>query len=85
MLPKKGFLIAGGIGLVALGAIISPIPGPGGLPVMLLGAVVILRNSQAMRRRWIKLRRRWPGAVGTFDSLMRGAARRRRKAATHSG
>lgn len=74
-------LIALGAGLVALGAVIAPIPGPGGLPVMLVGTVVLLRHSPRMRRHWVRARRRWPATFGPLDTLLRRAHRRKREAA----
>lgn len=70
------FLTIGGT-LVVLGAVIAPLPGPGGLPVALVGTVVLLRHSARMRRHWVKARRRWPKAIGPLDRLLRRANRRK--------
>lgn len=71
-----------GASLVVLGAIIAPLPGPGGLPVALVGTVVLLRHSPGLRRRWVKARRRWPGIIGRLDALMRRSRRKRQTAET---
>lgn len=70
--------VATGIALVALGVVIAPLPGPGGLPVVLVGTVVVLRNSPSMRRRWVRAKRRWPGLLGPADSLLRRLRRKGR-------
>lgn len=75
---RKTLYLTIGASLVVLGAVIAPLPGPGGLPVALVGTVVLLRHSPRMRRHWVKARRRWPGAVGPLDRLLR--RRHRRKA-----
>lgn len=76
---KKTLVIAGGFGLLALAVVVSPLPGPGGLPIALVGAAVLLKASPTMRRHWIKAKRRWPKAVAPVDRLLR---RRKRLAAT---
>lgn len=76
---RKTIYVAGGMSLVVLGVLISPLPGPGGLPVALIGAVVVLRHSPRMRRRWVRATKRWPRAMGPLDGLLRRLRRFRRK------
>lgn len=68
---RKTVYLTIGASLVVLGAVIAPLPGPGGLPVALVGTVVLLRNSQRMRRHWVKARRRWPRVIDPLDRLLR--------------
>jgi hypothetical protein len=74
-------LIGLGWTIFALGIVISPLPGPGGLPIMLIGAIIILRNSWDARRLFVRMKRRYPV---TFTPLkraldaLRGRLRRRR-------
>lgn len=75
--PLRKFYVVAGLALVALGVAISPLPGPGGLPVVMVGTVVVLRHSPPMRRRWVRARKRWPRMFGPLDNLLR---RLRRKA-----
>lgn len=77
---RKPFFLAIGGCLVVLGAIIAPLPGPGGLPVALVGTVLLLRHSPRLRRHWVKARRRWPATIGPLDRLVRRAHRRKRQA-----
>ncbi|MBI5165468.1 MAG: hypothetical protein HY985_16380 [Magnetospirillum sp.] len=68
---RKTLTISLGVSLVVLGVVIAPLPGPGGLPVILLGTVVLLRSSAGMKRRWVRARRRWPGALTALDNVVR--------------
>lgn len=70
--------LASGLTLVVLGIVIAPLPGPGGLPVILAGAVVMMRNSPTARRQWARAAKRWPGVFGPFDDALRRLRRRRR-------
>lgn len=58
--------------LVVAGVIIAPLPGPFGLPISLLGLVVILRNSMSAKRGFIRLQRRHPRVLFPVRRMMRG-------------
>jgi uncharacterized membrane protein YbaN (DUF454 family) len=79
---RKTLYMAGGIGLVVLGVVIAPLPGPGGLPVVMVGAVVLLRHSPRMRRHWVRARKRWPRLMGPLDGILM-RMRRKRPATIH--
>ncbi|MBC7952828.1 MAG: hypothetical protein H7Z12_13555 [Rhodospirillaceae bacterium] len=81
---RKTLYVAGGIGLIVLGVVIAPLPGPGGLPVVMIGAVVLLRHSPRMRRNWVRARKRWPRVMGPLDSILT-RIRRKRQPPTSSG
>ncbi len=68
--------IAAGFVLVALGVALAPLPGPGGLPVAMVGAVVVLRHSPAMRRQWVRARRRWPRTLAPAEWVLRKLRRK---------
>jgi len=68
---RKVLYVSAGIGLIVLGAVIAPLPGPGGLPVAMVGTVVVLRHSPRMRRHWVRARKRWPRAMGPLDGILR--------------
>lgn len=53
-------LIGMGWTIIGLGVLIAPLPGPGGLPVMLLGGAILLRNSADARRLFVRMKRRYP-------------------------
>lgn len=53
-------LIAMGWTIIGLGLLLTPLPGPGGLPVALVGGVILLRNSPHARRLFVRMKRRHP-------------------------
>lgn len=69
-LVRLGLLILGGA-IVLLGALIAPLPGPMGVPVMLVGLVLMLRSSYGARKLFIRAQRRWPKVVYPFRRLLR--------------
>jgi hypothetical protein len=62
-----------GIGgfMVVLGFLMAPLPGPLGLPVTLAGLVIVLRNSFAARRAFIKFQRKHPKTIFPLRRLLR--------------
>ncbi len=63
-------MAVGGV-LVLLGILIAPLPGPLGVPVSLLGLVLILRNSYWAKRQFIRAQHARPKWVYPFRRLMR--------------
>ncbi|RZJ89823.1 MAG: hypothetical protein EON88_19345 [Brevundimonas sp.] len=64
-------MTAAGIGVVLLGVIIAPLPGPLGLPVMVLGLMLILKASIWAKRAFIRAQRARPNWVYPFRRLLR--------------
>ena len=64
-------LIALGLAIIAAGVVISPLPGPGGIPVMVLGLMLVLRNSFWARKQFIKVQRAHPRIVFPIRRLLR--------------
>lgn len=64
-------LMALGFVIMLLGALIAPLPGPFGLPVAVVGLVIVLRNSWRAKRWFIRAQRSWPKYVYPFRRLMR--------------
>ncbi len=64
-------LLATGVLLVIAGALIAPLPGPMGLPVAVVGLVLILRNSYWAKRQFIRAQHARPNWVYPFRRLMR--------------
>lgn len=60
-----------GAGVVLLGVAIAPLPGPLGLPVMVLGLMLILKASIWAKRAFIRAQRARPNWVYPFRRLMR--------------
>lgn len=60
-----------GVFVMLLGLAIAPLPGPGGIPVITVGLVMVLRNSYWAKRQFIKAQRAKPNLVYPFRRLMR--------------
>jgi hypothetical protein len=59
-------------GLVMLaGAVLTPLPGHVGLPLLVIGLMIVLRNSIQARRKFIRLQRRHPKMVFPIRRLLR--------------
>jgi hypothetical protein len=69
-LVRTGWVLLGLL-VVLAGIVIAPIPGPGGIPVITLGMVVILRHSRSAKRSFIRAQRRWPRALSPVRRLLR--------------
>ncbi|HEY8574229.1 hypothetical protein [Phenylobacterium sp.] len=67
---RSGLVALGGL-IVLLGVLLAPIPGPGGIPVIALGLVVILRNSYKAKRVFVRAQHRWPRWITPIRRLMR--------------
>ncbi|QNM83928.1 hypothetical protein H8M03_00690 [Sphingomonas sabuli] len=67
-----------GILLIIGGILISPLPGPGGVFLIIPGIALVLRTSMWARRRYVKFKR-WQPRVGRFTdlALRRESAKRR--------
>lgn len=70
-------LIGTGWTIIGLGVLIAPVPGPGGLPVMLLGGAILLRNSADARRLFVRMKRRYPRAFRPVERIRLRLRRRR--------
>ena len=64
-------LVVLGLLIILAGVIIAPLPGPFGLPIAMVGLMIVLRNSMWAKRRFIAAKRRWPNWVYPFRRLMR--------------
>ncbi|CAN7213148.1 hypothetical protein LJR219_000676 [Phenylobacterium sp. LjRoot219] len=57
--------------LILAGFIIAPLPGPLGLPLTVIGLMIVLRNSFAARRQFVRLQRAQPKMVFPIRRLLR--------------
>jgi len=56
---KQVVYLAVGVALVPVGVIIAPLPGPGGIPVIAVGIILIISSSRRAAG-WVRLhRRKW--------------------------
>lgn len=68
---KRLGMMALGFLIIGLGILIAPLPGPGGIPVIALGLVLLLRNSWWAKRQFIRAQHARPKWVYPFRRLMR--------------
>jgi hypothetical protein len=68
---SRWLLIALGLLIIAAGVVISPLPGPGGIPVIVLGLMLVLRNSFWARKQFIRVQRAHPKIVFPIRRLLR--------------
>lgn len=73
LLARAGRWLFFGLGLaiVAFGILIAPLPGPGGLPVIVVGLMVTLRNSFWAKRQFIRFQRAHPKMIFPIRRLLR--------------
>ncbi|CAO3430884.1 hypothetical protein [Azospirillum doebereinerae] len=72
-------LIGTGCVIITLGLLIAPLPGPGGLPVMILGGILVLRNSADARRLFVRSKRRYPRILGPIERFRVKLRQRRQR------
>jgi len=63
-------LVVGGV-VVVIGIAIAPLPGPGGIPVIVVGLMIMLRNSFAARRQFVRFQRAHPKLIFPIRRLLR--------------
>ena len=68
---RRWALMVGGLLVVLLGILIAPLPGPGGIPVIAVGLMLILRSSFWAKRQFIRAQYARPKWVYPFRRLMR--------------
>lgn len=68
---RRVALMVGGVLVVLLGILIAPLPGPGGIPVIALGLILILRSSYWAKRQFIRAQYARPRWVYPFRRLLR--------------
>jgi hypothetical protein len=64
-------MMALGFLVILVGILISPLPGPGGVPVIALGLILVLRSSYWAKRQFIRAQYARPRWVYPFRRLMR--------------
>lgn len=70
MLRRVAYMVSGTL-VVILGILIAPLPGPGGIPVIALGLVLLLRSSFWAKRQFIRAQYARPRYVYPFRRLLR--------------
>ena len=67
---KRQLLLALGWLIIIIGLALGPIPGPGGIPIVAAGAVLVLSQSMAARKQFIRLQKRFPKFMGTIRRFL---------------
>lgn len=70
VLRRVAYMVAGVL-VVIIGILIAPLPGPGGIPVIALGLVLILRSSFWAKRQFIRAQHARPRYLYPFRRLLR--------------
>lgn len=68
---KRSSMLGVGVLVVIAGILIAPLPGPGGVPVIALGLILILRSSYRAKRYFIRAQYARPRWVYPFRRLLR--------------
>ncbi|MDP3173521.1 PGPGW domain-containing protein [Phenylobacterium sp.] len=67
----RPLLVLLGVLVIMAGVAIAPLPGPGGLPVIVVGLMLVLRNSFKARRHFVRFQRAHPKMVFPIRRLLR--------------
>jgi hypothetical protein len=67
----RAMVIGAGLILMAGGFVLALLPGHLGLPLLVVGLILVLRNSVSARRRFIRLQRAHPRVVFPLRRLIR--------------
>jgi hypothetical protein len=68
---KRVGLAVLGLAIILLGVLIAPLPGPGGIPVIVVGLMIVLKNSFKARRQFVRLQRAHPRVLSPIRRLLR--------------
>lgn len=60
-----------GVLIVLAGIAVAPLPGPGGLPVIVVGLMLVLRNSFKARRTFVRFQHAHPKMIFPIRRLLR--------------
>lgn len=71
----KLLMTLAGLLLLAAGVVIMPLPGPFGVPVMLLGLIVMLRSSTWVKRQFVKQVQIHPKILRPLRAMLRPGAK----------
>jgi Flp pilus assembly protein TadB len=76
-LGRMTLLVVGALFLIAA-PIVGLLPGPGGIPLAVIGATLMLRYAKWTKRVYVRLKRRWPKQGRVADWGLRRASAKRR-------
>ena len=64
-----------GVVLMAVGVVVTPLPGPFGVPLFLLGLIILLRSSMWVKRLFMKLVIAHPKLLRPLRAMLRPGAK----------
>ncbi len=67
--------LAFGVLVLLAGVVLTPLPGHVGLPLLVVGLMIVLRNSFQAKRRFLRWQRRHPKLIFPIRRLMRRGPR----------
>ncbi|MGH6964880.1 MAG: hypothetical protein ACREE0_10370 [Phenylobacterium sp.] len=67
----RALLVALGVLIMVLGVAIAPLPGPMGMPLVVVGLMLVLRNSFKARRQFVRFQHAHPKVVFPIRRLLR--------------
>ena len=70
--PARIGAILGGWVLIVISPLVGIIPGPGGIPVLLAGLILVLQNSRLARRQFVRLSHRFPKWLMPLRRMLKG-------------
>lgn len=68
---KRAGMTLLGFAIILAGILIAPLPGPGGIPVIVVGLMIVLKNSFKARRQFVRLHRAHPKMLSPIRRLLR--------------
>src|SRR5262249_23474438 len=68
---KRAGMVLLGLAIIVAGILIAPLPGPGGIPVIVVGLMGVLRHSFKARRQFVRLHRAYPKTLYPIRRLLR--------------
>ena len=68
---KRTGMVMFGFAVILAGIAIAPIPGPGGIPVIVVGVMIVLRHSFKAKRQFVRLTRAHPRMLSPIRRLLR--------------
>ncbi len=69
-IARSGLVLLG-FAIILLGIAIAPLPGPGGIPVIVIGLMFVLRNSFKAKRHFVRFQRAHPKMLFPIRRLLR--------------
>ena len=64
-------LVMVGLVVMAVGVVTAPLPGHLGLPILVVGLMIVLRNSFKARRRFVRMQKAHPKMIFPLRRLLR--------------